>query len=346
MSGRRSDRDGEFELIERIRRLLPDESPNGLAVGLGDDCAAVETTPGRLLLVTVDALVEERHFTRRTTTPAALGMRLASVNLSDVAAMGGVPRWAVLSLAIPEELAESWTERIAAGAIETLGRFGSSLVGGNLASAESTIVADLTVFGEVEPDRVLRRAGARPGDRLLVTGRIGAAAAGRAIAEGRTVIGAAEQHELLAAHRRPVPRILEGRALSATRGVHAAIDVSDGLVADARHIAGASGVDLTIRSDRLPVPHTVRQAAAAAGVDALHWALAGGEDYELLFACDPERVDGVRDALDRASGTTASVIGEVVPVRGERPEVRVIAPDGSEIDSTGGGWDHFRRGSP
>jgi len=335
-------RPGEFELIERIRRWLP-ESANGLAIGPGDDCAAVEGRDGHLVLVTVDALVEDRHFHRRETSPGALGRRLAAVNLSDIAAMGGAPRWAVLSIAVPEELAGSWVEGIAAGAAEELARHGATLVGGNLSGSAAGVFADLTLLGEVRRDRVLRRAGARPGDRLWVTGRLGAAAAGLAVAEGAVTLSASAQAELLSAHRRPIPRIAEGALLAASGAVTAAIDLSDGLASDAMHLAEASGVDIDIALPALPVPAAAATAAAALGADPFRFAASGGEDYELLVAVDPVRADDLARRVEAATGTRLTEIGRVSARRGERPALRWTDADGAECAAPERGWDHFRK---
>lgn len=332
---------GEFDRIASIVENLPDVGPEA-AIGPGDDCAAYEGPDGRLTLITVDALVEERHFVRRDTTPAAVGRRLAAVNLSDIAAMGGTPRFAVLSLAIPEILAESWTERIAGGAAAELARFDARMIGGNLSGSAEHVFADLALIGDVERDRVLRRDGARAGDRLFVTGRLGAAAAGRYLAHDHSEdVPSDARAVLLQAWHHPQARIAEGRLLASTGGATACIDLSDGLHQDAGHIANASELDVELRADLLPIPDEVKEAAEAKDQDAIVWAAAWGEDYELLVALDPEQADEIAWRVHHETGTPMTEIGRVTTPKAEAPAVRWIDDRGNEVEGPEGGWDHF-----
>lgn len=325
---------GEFGLIDRIRRALRPPA-DGVVIGIGDDTAALDTGGPRLLLATVDMQVEGRHFIRERTPPELLGRRVGAVNLSDIGAMGGAPRWALVSLALPASLAVDWVDAFYAGLDGILAEFGAFVVGGNLSGGDG-IVADLTLLGEVERDRLLTRAGARPGDLICVTGSLGRSAAGRAALDASLNDPAA--WDAITAHFAPTPRVREGRALAAASGVTAMIDLSDGLASDLGHICEASDVGAVVDAGRLPVADDARQIAGRLGLDALALALTGGEDFELLFTAAPGAVERLRAAVGGATGTPVTVIGEIRPAGAGR---RLVGADGV-TDLRAGGWDHFR----
>ena len=321
---------GEFALIERIRRTL---RPPGdeVVVGIGDDTAVLETGGPHLLLATVDMQVEDRHFLRSRTPPELLGRRVGAVNLSDIAAMGGTPRWALVSLALPRSLPAAWVDAFYEGLDGILGEFGAFVVGGNLAGG-TRIVADLTLLGEVQRDHLLTRAGARPGDLLCVTGSLGRSAAGRAALDaglGETFAAGA-----IEAHLAPSPRVREGQALGGSGRLTAMMDLSDGLAGDLGHICAASGVGAVIYTGELPIAEDTRTIAGVLGLDAVQLALGGGEDFELLFTLAPDELPEVRRTL--GGSTQVSVVGEVQPAR---EGVRFVGADGKETRVTG--WDHF-----
>lgn len=326
---------GEFDLIDRIRDLLP-AAPDDLAIGPGDDCAGVRIAGGRLLLLTCDALVEGRHFSREYIGPYDLGRRLAAVNLSDIAAMGGTPLYALASLVIPDDEAAAWTGETARGITDELSRFGAHLVGGNLAGGAIGPVADLTLVGEVREDRVLRRSGAREGDALLVTGRLGSSSAGMRLLRGTAAWQ--EGFDLLArAHLHPQARIGEGILLARSGSCTAAIDLSDGLASDLVHICEASGLGAEVSMPALPVPEETRRAAAALGCQVEDLVLTGGEDYELLFTAPEEDAAELAGAIEAGTGTPVSRIGTMTGAKG----VRYLDGNGEEVPPPGGGWDHF-----
>ncbi len=327
----------EHELIARIRERLARDGA-GVEIGPGDDCAGLVPAAGRTLLATCDALVEGRHFRRDGLPPESLGAKLAAINLSDVAAMGGEARWALLSLALPADLAGAWAVGVAAGVAEALAAHGASLVGGNLASIDGPVVADLTLLGDVASGRALRRSGARGGDVVVVTGTLGAAAAGLEALE-RGLGGEPRFAEIVRAHRRPVPRIREGRILAASGRVHAAVDVSDGLVTDLAHVCEESGVAAEIDLDRLPISPATRAAARELGRSAERWAAAGGEDYELVATIAPADLEAVARAIAEGEAEPLTVVGRVVE---GKPEVRRTR-SGRAADDDARGWDHFAR---
>lgn len=318
---------GEFPLLARLRRRL------GSAY-LGDDAAVLPGTGDRAVLATVDAQVDGVHFLRDRMTPEQVGRRALAVNLSDIAAMGGRPTFALVSLLLPAALEVAWLERMYDGLLAEARRWDLHLAGGNITSTPGPVAIDVTVLGEVEPDRVLRRSGARPGDLLLVTGSLGRAAAGLRLLRAGTPAG-----PLVEAYCTPTPRVREGRALAATGRVRAALDLSDGLGSDVHRMAEESGVGAVIDAASLPIDGAVREAAERLGEDPLSLALFGGEDYELLLAAAPGDAEAISTAL-APIGTPLTAIGEVRPAAAG---VRVRMPDGAERPLAGG-WDHFARG--
>lgn len=331
---------GEFGLIDRIRNLFP-QSPPSVVVGIGDDVAVLRTASGRLLLATCDCQIEGVHFTLPTVPGRLLGRRAAAVNLSDMAAMGGTPLWALLSLMAPERTAVALVEEIYRGFGETLSRFGAAVVGGNTARHPDRLVMDVTLLGDVDPDRVILRTGARPGDLLVVTGTLGGSRAGLECLK-RDISGLDETVRTAAIQRHwePEPRLREGQILAASAWVHAMIDVSDGLMGDLGHLCRASGVGAVLCADTLPVDSACEAVAQAAGRDPLEWALYGGEDYELLAAVDPSGFPEIREALENAGGVPCRVIGRVVAAE---EGLKCLRRDGTVLAGCHGAWDHFRK---
>ncbi|GIV95439.1 MAG: thiamine-monophosphate kinase [Herpetosiphonaceae bacterium] len=325
---------GEFALIERLTAGLP--QPAAVVIGVGDDTAALRSSAGRLLLATTDSLVEGVHFRRDWSSAEDVGHKAAAVNLSDIAAMGGLPRWALISLGLPSGSDAGWLERCYAGLTALLGRWGASIVGGNIARS-TTFFLDVTLLGEVEPQALARRSAAQPGHVLAVTGTLGAAAAGLALLAAG-VTGEDWMQPLFNAQRRPLPRIDEGRALALTGLLGAMCDLSDGIAQDLGHIAASSGVGAVIDADLLPVSDATRRAAALLDKSPLDWALSGGEDYQLLFTCAPHAFDQLRDAVLAAGGAAPSIVGEILPAgAGLR-----LRRQGREEPVTPSGWDHLR----
>jgi len=328
---------GEFRLIERLAGRLPPARPD-VVVGIGDDVAVIAVAPDRYLLATCDVQVAGVHFLPRACDPYRLGRKAAAINLSDIAAVGGRPTHFLVSLALPTDTSVSFVEALYDGISEEAARYGADVVGGNI-SRSSCLMVDLTLLGEVEPQNLIRRSGARPGDRILVTGRVGASAAGLALVlEPSLQVDEADRETVLAAHQVPTPRLPEARAIAATGGATAMIDVSDGLAADLGHICEASGVGALVRADALPIDGATRRVAQAAGTDPLEWALAGGEDYELLFTARPEKVEAIRTAVQEATGTPVSVVGEILPAAAGR---LLVLPDGRRVPLAARGWKHF-----
>ena len=329
---------GEFALIDRIRRTLGEAT--GVAVGIGDDAAAVRPTPGKLLLATCDIQVEGRHFIKSRITPEQLGRRAAAVNLSDIAAMGGRPTHALVSLALPAATEVEWVERLYEGLREGFAEHGAVVIGGNLSGSAREIVIDVTLHGEADEPALLRRSGARHGDTVFVTGALGAARAGLLALDAGLTGGPADA--AARAHLVPTARVTEGLAIAASGLATAAIDVSDGFTADLEHLCEASGAGARVFAVRVPVDPTARAVAAELGFDPLLAALRGGEDYELIVTCAPADTDVLIEAVRRAAGTPLTAVGEITEARG----LRLVEADGEERPLDAAGWDHFAGAGP
>lgn len=303
---------GEWGLIRKFRSgsLV---APERVIAGIGDDAAVLSgPEPGEVLLATTDMLVETVHFRRDWSTPEDIGYKAMAVNLSDIAAMGGKPESALLSLALPRRLEVAWVESFYAGLRSCAAKFGVNIVGGDtVASPNEIITISLTVLGSVRRDRCLYRHGARPGDILMVTGQLGGAAAGLALLQ-HPEIRVDAGGELLRRHRRPEPRLGAGRLLSALGAVTCMDDISDGLVSEMYQISEASQVGLEIYAEKIPIAPGVSEVAAILGHDPLEMVLYGGEDYELFFAVSPSAASAVSRAL-RGAGVEATAIGLVLP---------------------------------
>lgn len=295
---------GEFGLIGRIaRRVRPDAA---VLIGIGDDAASVLPTSGAASLLTSDMLVEGIHFDLTYTDPVRLGRKTLSVNLSDIAAMGGDPRYFLMSLAIPPTITAEFIEAVVDGMLERADQFGVTLIGGDTCSARQDFTLSITLLGEQLPGRVIGRGGAQPGDLVYVTGTVGDAALG--LCELRSGL---RQSPAIERHLDPLPRVEVGRLLAEAGLPTAMIDVSDGLLADLGHILECSGVGAELAVDDLPLSGYFRETAGTVHPAPRELAMTGGEDYELLFTVPLDREMEVASLL---SGNAVSVtrIGHIV----------------------------------
>jgi thiamine-monophosphate kinase len=295
---------GERALLKHLRSRIP--AGAGVVVGVGDDAAAVQTGP--LTLVTTDTLVEGVHFRRSWTPPRLLGRKALTVSLSDIAAMAGIPRYATVSLCLPPDLPVRFVDELYDGLLERAAETGVSLIGGNLAACREGASIEVMVLGQ--GDKLLRRTGAQPGDLVVVTGTLGAAAAGlRLLKQGArlgtegalqatgiwTESSASGLTHCLMAHLDPTPPLAFARALSEHDLVHAAMDISDGLSGDLLHLCEESSVAAWVDLASLPIDPWAARVERARGGDSVALALHGGEDYQLLLAVPPDRLDALRD---------------------------------------------------
>lgn len=302
----------EFGIIRRY--FSRDVARAGVITGIGDDGAILEPTPGLLQVQVIDTLVEGVHFPSNMAA-ADVGYRVVAVNLSDIAAMGAIPRWMTLALTLWDK-DEQWVEAFAAGLFEAAGEHDVALVGGDTTQGNA-IVTSVHITGEVEPGRALLRSGARVGDTVYVSGTLGDAAAGLSLLEDRR-----DDDFLTQRFLRPTPRVELGRRLAGRAS--GAIDVSDGLVGDLRKMLDASGVGAEIDVDQLPLSRRLLQKF---GDEATEYALTGGDDYELCFT-------GAPDALADIEGITA--IGRIVG-----GAELVCRRDGEIVEVDDSGYRHF-----
>jgi thiamine-monophosphate kinase len=323
----------EFELIDAIRSRFGDRGGR-VVIGSGDD-AAVTRCEG-LTVTSVDGFVEGVHFRLATTSMRDLGHKCLAGAASDIAAMGARPGEAYFVIGLPGHLAPEEVTDFAEGAEELAADFGFVICGGDLSRADELVIAVTATGHAREESEIVRRDGARPGDRIGVTGALGGAGAGLLLLERKlSGLDAQVGEALIARQLRPRPRIEMGQAL-ARAGVHAMIDVSDGIASDSARIAERSGVLVEVTLSRLPIEEGVDAVAGQVGLDPVELAAAAGEDYELLFAADDAVVPAVEAAADKV-GTSVSWVGRAREGSG----VRLLAEDGMERPLRG--WDHLAR---
>ena len=310
----------EKKLIKQIRRLA--RRGESVVTGIGDDCAVLRVPPGHELLVTTDFTIEKVHFRRDWHRPELVGRRCLTRGLSDIAAMGGEPRAAFLSLAVASDVPQKWVDRFLKGLLDLAEEFKVPLAGGDTAQSATGIQADIVVVGSVPKGKAVLRSGAKAGEQIYVTGELGGSAA--ALAESKPV--GAEYFR----HFRPLARVAVGQRLRQRGMASAMIDLSDGLSTDLEHICQESHVGAEIEAEAIP------RAQVGLGKKrvALELALHGGDDYELLFtsaAAVPSEVAGVR----------VTRIGRTMQSAG----MRLIGADGKAQPLKAGGWEHFRGNS-
>lgn len=301
----------ERRLIEIIRRAAR-RAPT-VRVGIGDDCAVLEPTAGSLLLATTDLLIEDVHFRRRWATPTDIGWKSLAVNVSDIAAMGGRPRWGLIALACPESVTVNEAEAFYAGVQALATEHDVAIVGGDTAASPRGWIINVTLLGEAVRAPLLRST-ARVGDVIAVTGSLGRSAAGLALLEAEPApagVGSDVRADVTSAHLRPRPRTPEGLWLSEAGGVTSMIDLSDGLATDLGHLCEESGTGARVDLGRVPMEPSVYAVAKALDRDALAWATGGGEDYELLVTVSPDAFDRLATGLARATGTKLTAVGRM-----------------------------------
>ncbi len=327
---------GEFELLAKLRQRLPQDGAR-VKLGSGDDAAV--TVPGGATATSVDAMVEGVHFRREESGLGTVGRKALATALSDLAAMGAEAGEAYVVLGAPSDLGEDDFIALLDGLLEMAAATGTTLAGGDLTRAPALTLAVTVVGHAATAEKLVPRGGAEPGDLLVVTGVLGAAAAGRLLLEDPALSSAVPEtslDHLRARQLDPTPRLRAGRALAAA-GAKAMIDLSDGLAGDAAHVSQASGALLQIDADSLPLAAGVAEIAAASGRDPMQLAVAGGEDYELLAALAPDRLGEASEALGEVAELTLTPIGEVRAGAG----VEIRLPEGGLLEVRG--YDHFAK---
>ena len=322
---------GEFGLIDKIKEAAIVEAST-VVEGIGDDAAVVLATPKHFQLLTTDMLVEGIHFDLQTISPWQLGYKAMAVNLSDIAAMGGMPRQALISLALPPELELEFVEGFYQGLKEICRQYRVNIVGGDTVASRRDVVINVVVLGEVEPSCLQRRSGAKAGDLIITAGSLGDSAAGFELLQRGSWEELSFAWPLVTSHLTPRPQLEEGRIL-AENGATSMNDISDGLASEANEIAKASQVCLRIDAERIPFSAALREAAACLGKDSLQYALYGGEDYKLLATLPPDCLAAVSAKID------VNVIGVV---ESGEAGVFLLEEDGGIVRIEAKGYDHFR----
>ena len=325
---------GERALIERIRQRVPAGGP-GLLTGIGDDAAVVEPDRGALSVLTTDTLVEGVHFDRAHGSPADAGHKALAVNLSDLAAMGAAPRYALLALSLPAGWPVADVDALLDGFLAQAAYHRTALVGGDVTASPGPAVVGVTAIGSAKRRRVLGRGGARPDDVVYVSGTVGAAAAGLASLQRAGGLEGPPPEECRRRHRRPEARVTLGVALGRNRAARACIDLSDGLGDAVHRIAAASGVGVRLDAEALPIHPEARAWFERAGLDPVTAALAGGEDYELAFTSPPAFRGRLRHVRRRIGDLPLTPIGVVT----KEPAVRLRR--GGKDEPLPRGYEHF-----
>lgn len=318
----------EFALIDRIASKFRQYKDDVLK-GIGDDTAVVKVNKDRCLLYTCDALVSGVHFSEKYSTPYQIGRKAAAINISDIAAMGGKPNHFLVSLFLPEGTTEKFIDELYKGLSEECSLYDIDIIGGNIAKSNQFII-DLFLIGEVSPQNLLLRSGAKVGDLVLVTGTLGDSATGLKLLQNPQLnISERDKKRLISRHLTPTPRIKEGMIIAKSKKATSMIDISDGLSSDLLHICEASQVGVKLFTDKIPVSDSVK----------IDLALNGGEDYELCFTVPAQYVSIVSQKLKKGGAATkVTVIGEIIPkIQGRW----LISGTGEKFPLKAKGWDHF-----
>lgn len=335
---------GEFGLIKRLTKNITLYKER-VIVGVGDDVAVVKTEAEKYLLLTCDILIEGTHFTKETITPYQLGKKVVAINVSDIAAKGGIPKQALISIGLPKDTKVVYVDEIYGGIKEQSKKFNIDIVGGNTALSKDKIFIDLFLVGEIKPDLLLLRSGAKPDDKILVTGNLGDSSAGLKIIENQDLkledikFEKKYKTKLKQAHLSPNPRLLESRIIAKSNFANSMMDISDGLSSDLAKICEASNVGAIIWEEKIPVSKETLAFAKSIGKSPFNFALRGGEDYELLFTIPKENVEIIIKKIQRETKTKVTEIGEI---KDRKFGIKIVKTNGEMTPLNTYGWNHFK----
>ena len=327
----------EFSLIDRISHRF-NKYGKDIVKGIGDDAAVIKFNKNTHLLYTCDALVSGVHFNPEYSTPYEIGRKAAAINISDIASMGGKPKYLLVSLFLPKNTTEKFIDELYKGLNKECDLYDINIIGGNI-SRNNRFIIDLFLVGEVSSDRVLFRSGAQVGDMVLVTGTLGDSAAGLKLLKNRQLnISQLEKKRLVSRHLTPSPRIREGAVISQLKKANSMIDISDGLSNDLSHICDESKVGTRLFIDRIPVSDAAKKVAKLTGRSFIDLAINGGEDYELCFTVPKRYADNISRHIEKETSVKVTIIGEIIPKLQGR---WLINNQGEKFPLTPKGWDHL-----
>jgi len=326
---------GEFGFIDQI---ATHPNPDRILCGIGDDCAVIAQSETQVRLVTTDMMVENIHFFTDT-PPEGLGHKLLAVNLSDIAAMGGTPTDAVISLAVPSDHDAGYLERLYNGLYACADRFDVALVGGDTTRSNNQLVLNISLTGVMHPNQVCYRSGAQIGDLIYVSGTLGDSAGGLGLVRDPIEMSQTDRTHLLRQFHRPEPRLLLGQTLALTGAVTAMMDVSDGVASDLRHICKRSNVSATLQAAAIPLSDPFIRYCEQTQTDPIALALSGGEDYELLFTITPNRATEIEKRVQSQELPPITCIGHITA---PNQELTIAHKEGSQSPLNFKGFDHFK----
>lgn len=331
---------GEFGLIKRVSDLIEREGIRSewVTIGIGDDTASFRPRPGYEVLVTCDAIVEGRHFITGRITSFDLGRRAMTVNISDIGAMGGRPVYALISLGLKADMPVHEVEEMYRGFLSELNPFGAAIIGGNFTKCGDAMFIDITLIGEVEHGKGVRRSGARPGDVILVTGFPGQSAAGLQLLLRGPETPELLAHPLVRVYNTPSHRAQLGAAIAEAGCATAMIDTSDGFLGDLGHICEESRVGAELFHENIPVSKDLREAASAIGKDPRDFFLGESDDYELVITCKPKEVYRLNDVATTCGVYPVTEIGRITAGHG----ITLLLAGGERRELRSTSWDHFR----
>jgi thiamine-monophosphate kinase len=328
---------GEFGLIERIQKIVPQAKSNKVQ-GIGDDTAVIKVSDKNWLLATCDIQIEDTHFQMKYSSAYQIGRRAMTVNLSDIASMGGMPTYAMVSAGLSPNLEIKTFDDLFRGMSDALTEHSAFIIGGNLAHTTDKLIIDVFLLGEISPDQIVLRNGAKPGDRIFVTGTLGASSAGFYLLESFGKDYPNEYSCFVQSHLEPVAKIDAGKQIAQSGHATAMIDISDGLASDLKHICDNSNVGAEILEKNIPFAERMDKLASKISKNKLDLALYGGEDYELLFTMKPEIPDHIIKKISNDSKTRITEIGKIIS-KGDG--FNIIIKENQKLPLQPRGWDHF-----
>lgn len=327
---------GEFGLIDIIKSDTIFD-PSMVVAGIGDDTAILKHHENKLLLATADMMIENVHFLAQGNNGHQVGYRVVAANVSDIASMGGIPTHAMISIGVTPDMDVAYIESVYEGMKACCRAYGANIVGGDTVTSPDNLVLNVSLLGWVDEDKYLLRTNAKPGDVVMVTNVLGDSRAGLDLVLNNCRISPEGEEYLLSRHYYSTPRVKEMAAGVATGGITAADDISDGIGSEIHEIASSSQVGVVLWFDAIPVSDYTREVACKTGNDLTVYSLFGGEDFEVVFTASPDKADPLAKAIESATGTKVTAIGEIV---NQAQGVKLLR-DGKLIELEKRGYSHF-----